>query len=245
VNPLLSSAERRRIGRAVLRSSADNELDPQLVTAIILVESGARPWALSPKGAVGLMQVMPHMTEARMLAGNLTTIESNVAAGCSILADNIRRLGETTASRPTSGAPTFVAWPIWIESGQRERRFAAWSSPDRSTLDSASPAIRRYELPSRGASGELLFRRGWIPERARATVLSFTASRNTAGATNTSGSSSPSAASPPTPTTTAGTGDPRAGAATSTASTNTSTTRDRARTGPRRSTRRPAVPDRT
>jgi len=93
-NPLLSSAERRRIGRAVLRSSADNEIDPQLVTAIILVESGARPWALSPKGAVGLMQVMPHMTEARMLAGNLTTIESNVAAGCSILADNIRRLGE-------------------------------------------------------------------------------------------------------------------------------------------------------
>jgi alpha-beta hydrolase superfamily lysophospholipase len=38
-------------------------------------------------------------------------------------------------------------------------------------LDSASPAIRRYELPSRGASGQLLFRRGWIPERARATVL--------------------------------------------------------------------------
>ena len=38
-------------------------------------------------------------------------------------------------------------------------------------MDSASPAIRRYELPSRGASGELLFRRGWIPERARATVL--------------------------------------------------------------------------
>lgn len=93
-NPHLSNVERRRIGRAVLRSSADNGLDPQLVTAIILVESGARPWALSSKGAIGLMQVMPHMTEARMLAGNLTTIESNVAAGCSILADNIRRLGE-------------------------------------------------------------------------------------------------------------------------------------------------------
>jgi len=93
-NPHLSSAERRRIGRAILRSSADHGLDPHLVTAIMLVESGARPWALSPRGAVGLMQVMPHMTEARMLAGNLTTIESNVAAGCSILADNIRRLGE-------------------------------------------------------------------------------------------------------------------------------------------------------
>ena len=93
-NPNLSAVERRRIGRAILRSSGDHALDPQLVTAIILVESGARPWALSPKGAVGLMQVMPHMTESRMVAGNLTTIESNVAAGCSILSDNIRRLGE-------------------------------------------------------------------------------------------------------------------------------------------------------
>jgi soluble lytic murein transglycosylase-like protein len=93
-NPHLSEAERQRIGRAILRSSGDHELDPQLVTAIILVESGGRPWALSSKGAVGLMQVMPHMAEARMLAGNLTTIESNIAAGCSILADNIRRLGE-------------------------------------------------------------------------------------------------------------------------------------------------------
>jgi soluble lytic murein transglycosylase-like protein len=93
-NPHLSPAARHRIGRAILRSSADYALDPQLVTAIILVESGARPWALSAKGAVGLMQVMPHMSEARILAGNLTTIESNVAAGCSILADNIRRLGE-------------------------------------------------------------------------------------------------------------------------------------------------------
>ena len=93
-NPHLSAFERERIGRAILRSSGDHELDPQLVTAIILVESGARPWALSSKGAIGLMQVMPHMAEARILAGNLTTIESNVAAGCSILADNIRRLGE-------------------------------------------------------------------------------------------------------------------------------------------------------
>jgi len=94
VNPNLSTTERHRIGSAILRSSGDNALDPQLVTAIILVESGARPWALSAKGAVGLMQVMPHRPEARILAGNLTTIESNVAAGCSILADDIRRMGE-------------------------------------------------------------------------------------------------------------------------------------------------------
>lgn len=93
-NPNLSGTQRVRIGRAVLRSSETHGLDPQLVTAIILVESGARPWALSPKGAVGLMQVMPHMAEPMPLGGNLTTVESNVEAGCWILADNIRRLGE-------------------------------------------------------------------------------------------------------------------------------------------------------
>jgi hypothetical protein len=41
------------------------------------------------------MQVMPHMMEVLPIAGNLTQVESNVEAGCMILADNIRRLGET------------------------------------------------------------------------------------------------------------------------------------------------------
>jgi len=40
------------------------------------------------------MQVMPYMVEGMHMAGNLTTIESNIEAGCLILADNIRRLGE-------------------------------------------------------------------------------------------------------------------------------------------------------
>lgn len=93
-NPNLSAPERERIGRAVMRSSGFHGIDPQLVTAIILVESGARPWAVSPKGAIGLMQIMPYMAGGLALAGNLTTIESNIEAGCWILADNIRRLGE-------------------------------------------------------------------------------------------------------------------------------------------------------
>jgi soluble lytic murein transglycosylase-like protein len=93
-NPSLSSAEGARIGRAVTRSAAKYDLDPDLVTAVLIVESGGRPWARSPKGAIGLMQVMPYMVGDMRLAGNLTTIENNVEAGCLILADNIRRLGE-------------------------------------------------------------------------------------------------------------------------------------------------------
>jgi soluble lytic murein transglycosylase-like protein len=94
INPTLSSAQRRRIGEAVVRSSGKHGLDPELVTAVVIVESNARPWVVSRKGAVGLMQVMPHMVGGMDLVGNLTTIESNIEAGCLILADNIRRLGE-------------------------------------------------------------------------------------------------------------------------------------------------------
>jgi soluble lytic murein transglycosylase-like protein len=94
VNPLLSTRERTRIANAVMRYSAKYELDPKLVTAVLLVESSARPWARSPKGAIGLMQVMPHMHAPLGMAGNLSTIESNIEAGCYILSENIRRLGE-------------------------------------------------------------------------------------------------------------------------------------------------------
>jgi soluble lytic murein transglycosylase-like protein len=93
-NAILSREEQNRVIEAVLRSSRRYGLDPYLVTAVLLVESDARPWAESGKGAIGLMQVMPYMAENLPLAGNLWTIESNVEAGCYILSDNIRRLGE-------------------------------------------------------------------------------------------------------------------------------------------------------
>lgn len=93
-NPQLPPTELHRIGRAVLRYSAKYDLDPELVTAVIVVESGGLPGARSPKGAMGLMQVMPAMLEPLRLVGNFTTVESNIEAGCLILADNIRRMGE-------------------------------------------------------------------------------------------------------------------------------------------------------
>jgi soluble lytic murein transglycosylase-like protein len=93
VNPHLSDSELDRIAAAVLHSSAKHGLDPELVTAVIWEESNARPWARSPKGAIGLMQVMPYMSARMEIAGNLTTIEKNVEVGCLILSDNIRRLG--------------------------------------------------------------------------------------------------------------------------------------------------------
>ncbi len=39
--------------------SAEHELDPLLIAAVMLVESGGQPEVISHSGAVGLMQVMP------------------------------------------------------------------------------------------------------------------------------------------------------------------------------------------
>ena len=94
LNPHLSQSELERIDAAVQRYSERYGLDPLLVTAVIEVESSARPWAQSPKGAMGLMQVMPYMMRPMGMAGNPSTIEANIEAGCMILSANIQRLGE-------------------------------------------------------------------------------------------------------------------------------------------------------
>jgi soluble lytic murein transglycosylase-like protein len=93
-NPALSRYDVGRISAAVIRYSNKYDLDPLLVTQVLWVESGARPWVRSPLGAIGLMQVMPYMAEPLGLSGSLAAIETNIEAGCWILADNIRRLGE-------------------------------------------------------------------------------------------------------------------------------------------------------
>ena len=93
-NPRLRRARAERIADAVVRYSGEHRLAPDLVVAVILVESTARPSARSHKGAIGLMQVMPHMFKQLGLRGNAAHIETNIQAGCMLLADNIRRLGE-------------------------------------------------------------------------------------------------------------------------------------------------------
>jgi soluble lytic murein transglycosylase-like protein len=94
LNPHLTPGQLDRIEAAVGRYSAKYGLDPVLVAAVIEVESSGKPWARSPKGALGLMQVMPYMIRPMGMAGNASTVEANVEAGCAILASNIRRLGE-------------------------------------------------------------------------------------------------------------------------------------------------------
>jgi soluble lytic murein transglycosylase-like protein len=57
--PAVSSAARQRFEPLIREHSRRNDLRPELVRAVIQVESGFNPRARSPKGAMGLMQLMP------------------------------------------------------------------------------------------------------------------------------------------------------------------------------------------
>lgn len=60
-------------------------LPPAFVRAVAAVESGYHPDAVSPKGALGLMQLMP--STARELGADPRVIEQNVDAGTRYLRD--------------------------------------------------------------------------------------------------------------------------------------------------------------
>jgi len=60
----------RRYGPLIDQYARTHAVDPALVKAIIAVESGFEPSAVSPKGAVGLMQVIPATGERYGLAAD-------------------------------------------------------------------------------------------------------------------------------------------------------------------------------
>lgn len=81
--------------------AARNELPPEVVAAVIQVESGFVPDSRSPQGAVGLMQVLPSTAEwlARQprrpspSPRDLENPETNIAYGSHLLGDLRRRFG--------------------------------------------------------------------------------------------------------------------------------------------------------
>src|SRR5271169_4487740 len=60
-------------------------LPPDLVLALIEVESRFDRWAVSPAGAVGLMQVMPFWPRQLGVQNQLVKIAPNIRIGCEIL----------------------------------------------------------------------------------------------------------------------------------------------------------------
>jgi soluble lytic murein transglycosylase-like protein len=78
---------------AITRAAGAAKVRPELVRAVIVVESGFNPRAISRRGAIGLMQLLP-TTARRYGAFNAFDPEQNIRAGALYLADLIARFGE-------------------------------------------------------------------------------------------------------------------------------------------------------
>jgi soluble lytic murein transglycosylase-like protein len=89
---LLSPAAGVELSRLIEESARRHGLDPNLVLAVVSVESGFRPGAVSPKGAQGLMQLMPR-TAASLGVRDAFDPEQNVDAGVRHLEGLVRLYG--------------------------------------------------------------------------------------------------------------------------------------------------------
>ena len=89
-------AQRDRVSKAISVSSMKYNVDPKLVASVVIVESGANPFAVSESNAVGIMQI--HLPTWGLVAEqqgiNLFKIEDNADLGVRILSGYIKSYGE-------------------------------------------------------------------------------------------------------------------------------------------------------
>jgi len=80
------------IGDAIQEAAEREGLTPDLLRAIIHKESSYLPCAVSPKGALGLMQLMP-ATASAMRVGNPFDPKQNIDGGSRFLRKLLNRYG--------------------------------------------------------------------------------------------------------------------------------------------------------
>lgn len=114
---LVGTTQRLRIARAVVTSARRHDVDPFLVTGILIAESSGNAHAISNRQAVGIMQIhVPTWgaeTEAEGL--NLLLLEDNIDFGTRIIRNYTRTYGlwegvmrYLGASEPTDEARAYV-----------------------------------------------------------------------------------------------------------------------------------------
>jgi soluble lytic murein transglycosylase-like protein len=107
------------IDYAIQQAASRHRVDPALVRSVAKVESNFNPWAVSPKGAMGVMQLMP-ATARRLGVTNPFDLEQNVDGGVRYLRDLLAgyagdidltlaayNAGETAVAR-SGGIPHFA-----------------------------------------------------------------------------------------------------------------------------------------
>src|SRR5262249_5574436 len=85
---------RDEVHALIADAAQKNNLPPEFVKSIVAAESDFQSNAVSPKGAVGLMQVMPETAEEMGLDASIPV--QNVEAGTKYLASLVKRYQKKT-----------------------------------------------------------------------------------------------------------------------------------------------------
>jgi Transglycosylase SLT domain len=137
--------EQELILRTVYREALRHKIDPDLVLALMQVESRFDRFAVSTAGAQGLMQVMPFWRiEIGRPQDNLTQIETNIRYGTAILAqylveargDLIDALARYNGSRGHLNYPELVVYAYR----------ARWQTQTTDDLPQLRAGCRNYSL---------------------------------------------------------------------------------------------------
>jgi soluble lytic murein transglycosylase-like protein len=96
VVPRGSTNHREALWPHVERTARTQGVDPELVDLVIRMESGYNPNAVSPKGARGVMQLMPS-TARQYGVRDVFDAHENIGAGVRYLRDLLQRYGNDTA----------------------------------------------------------------------------------------------------------------------------------------------------
>ena len=94
----VSSAYRDNYDDLIVKHAQANNLRPDLVRAVVQVESGYNPGAVSPKGAMGLMQLMP-TTASQLGVRAPFDPEENIRGGTSYLRQLLDRFAGERGTR--------------------------------------------------------------------------------------------------------------------------------------------------
>lgn len=140
----------------VEQAAKEHALDPDLVDAVIRVESGYDAAAVSPKGAAGLMQLMPETARA-LGARNRFDLRENLLAGVRYLKSLKERLGDDRlalaaynagegAVKRYGGIPPYRETAEYVRKVEERYRRAGGSGKAVEAPRAEEPPVRRLQV---------------------------------------------------------------------------------------------------
>jgi hypothetical protein len=113
------SESQRKVALMIAEKAREAGVDPELALALAFVENRFRPKGVSPKGAIGPMQIMPVTAKAYGYeAKDLYDLETNVELGLRIFKDNLVNYNNNTRAALANYNTTTARTKKFIEGGE-------------------------------------------------------------------------------------------------------------------------------